>query len=1020
MTNSRMRMFNGPLLLAGTTLLMVSAFPVQAQALTQDKSFNIPAQSAQQGIPQFAEQADIQLLVPERLAKGQTTSAVRGTMPVREGLNRLLAGTNLTPVTQPNGVIILALATPNPQASSTSYPMAGGVARTASLVMADPASPQADVAPAAAAPPSEPVTVVVKGIRNSLNKARDIKRKAANSVESIVAEDIGKMPDLNLAESIQRVPGVAMSREGGEGRNITLRGFGPDFTRTTLNGMEVPASSDGLDTGGVTLNAGRAFDFHLFASELFNRVDIEKTQKASTEEGGIAGTVDLYSARPFDFRDDFTLSASAQDAYNSLTGKNDPRVAFLVSKKFADGKLGVLFSAAVSNRTVYQEGYSSVRWTSPHANGDSWADSNPTVTGTPSTACGAADPLDCLWAPRLPRADFFGNDQKRAGLTGSLQYKPNEDVLITLDALHSDLTNDRFSYNSMEWLLTHGTAGNFTGQTPVSFTVGPDGKQLIAASFNDVTSWYESRHQKSKSSFNQVVLSGKFRISDQLSLDAMAGTATDDADRTELRFYYRSVPHFYAYDYRNNPYVPEVSFGGYDPNKASNYVNALTAANRINNVTKENFSSKFDANYRTESFSIQAGLNYNNRTVQYSEGYGASPSFDPSSYTRAFPISNFGDGLDDATLLPFRVADFDAIAKAGIIAPGYTGNAGAGWKVGEQTMGGYVEMNAEYSIGDMRLRTNTGLRYVKTNVTSEALIAGTAVKDKVSYQNYLPSINLALDVRSDVVLRASYGRSMTRPGLSTLNIAGPVFGYTTRTVGNVGNPALKPYESNDLDFAVEWYFGKEGLLSLGVFNKDIVRSLKTDVVTKMIDPSFWAAIYADPQYDVSYNADPAKVPYTFTIPVNNDDGNSVKGFELTYNQPFTFLPGPFANLGIASNYTHVSAEDSTGLSPNSYNVTVYYDAKSYGARISVNKRDDYLLSEPGGNGHVQERKYGPTHVDFASYYDINEHLTLTFEGINITDEVERIYGTGDTGDMDLTREYTHTGSQWLVGARFRY
>ncbi len=863
--------------------------------------------------------------------------------------------------------------------------------------------------------------IVVKGIRGSLNKSREIKRKSANLVESIVAEDIGKMPDLNLAESIQRVPGVAMSREGGEGRNITLRGFSPDFTRTTLNGMEVPASSDGLDSGGVTINAGRAFDFHVFASELFNRIDIQKTQKASTEEGGIAGTVDLYSARPFDFREDFTASASVQGGYNSLSEKVDPRVAVMVSKKFLDGKFGVLLSAALSQRTVHQEGFASVRWTSPYVNGDAWDTSHLTsITGTPSSACGAANALNCLWAPRLPRADFFGNDQQREGYTASFQFKPNDKLLLTLDALHSSLQNDRYSYNSMEWLLTHGPAGNFTGQTPLSFVIGPDGKTLTAASFDNVTSWYESRHQKSDSKFNQIVLSGKYNVNDKLTIDAMAGSASDDADRTELRFYYRSIPHFYSYDYSQDPYVPVVSWGTYDPNKASNYIDALTAANRINNVKKENFTSKIDTTYTADTFNVKAGLNYNNRKVTYSEGYGNNPTASVAQYTMPFPISNFGKGLDGPGLVPFRVADFDAIAASGLIAPGYTTNIPAGWDVGEETMGAYVEMNSEYYFGDMRLRSNVGLRYVKTNVTSSAIISGKKVEDKSSYDNYLPSINLALDVTKDVVVRASYGRSMTRAGLSSLNIAGPVFGYTTRTVGNIGNPELKPYESNDIDLGVDWFFGKEGLVSVGFFHKDIVRSLKTQIVTKMIDPSFWPAIYADPQYDPSYNADPATVPYTFTIPVNDDSGDAVKGFELTYNQPFSFLPGPWSKFGIASNYTHVSASDSTGLSPNSYNFTLYYDTGKYGARLSVNKRDDYLLSQPGGNGHLQERKFGPTHVDFSAFYNINDKLTLSLEGINITDEVERIYGTGDTGTMDLTREYSHTGAQWFIGARYRF
>lgn len=866
---------------------------------------------------------------------------------------------------------------------------------------------------------SELEEVLVTGIRLSLQKASDLKHEAVNNVESVLAEDIAKMPDLNLAESIQRIPGVAMSREGGEGRNVTLRGFAPDFARTTLNGMEIPASSDGLDSGGFTINAGRSFDFHLFASELFNRIDIQKTQKASTEEGGIAGTVDLYTARPFDFKER-TLVGALQGGYNEVSRETDPRATFLYADTFADDTFGVLLSAAYSERTVHQEGYGSVRWTSPFANGDSWADTNPTVTGTPNRSCGAADPLDCLWAPRLPRADFFGNDQERIGLTGSFQYRPSEKLLLTFDALHSELKNDRLSYNSMEWLLTHGPASGFFGQDPVSFTIGPDGRQLIAASFNNVTSWYESRHQISDSKFNQFVLSGSYQLTDRVSLDALVGSAQDKADRTEVRFYYRSVPHFYSYDYRNNPYVPVISFGSYDPNNPNNYLDRVSGADRINKVDKENFTAKVNLAFEGESFTIKTGLAFNDREVKYSEGTGSPGNFAPSRYTRPFPISNFGSGLDGPGLLPFAVADFDALARDGLLTQGYTNTVGAGWTVKESTKGGYIEFNNQMSLGDMRLRTNYGIRFVETTVTSSAVVRGTPIKVERSYNNYLPSMNLALDVTESFVARLSYGRSMTRPGLSSLNVAGPVFGYTTRTVGNVGDPSLKPYQSNDADLSFEWYFGKGGVLALGAFNKDIVTSLKTSVVSKFVPAEYLPAIYADPQYIAVANPtlDPALVPYTFTIPVNSDDGNSVKGYEFTYNQPFTFLSGWLSNFGVATNYTHVSAKDSTGLSPNSYNLTAYYDSSKFGARVSLNKRDDYLLSEPGGNGHVQERKYGPRHIDFEAFYNLNDKLTFSLTGINITDEIERIYGTGQ-GDQDLTREYSHTGAQWFLGARYR-
>ncbi|WP_259400379.1 MULTISPECIES: TonB-dependent receptor plug domain-containing protein [unclassified Pseudoalteromonas] len=266
---------------------------------------------------------------------------------------------------------------------------------------------------------SEDVEVIeVKGFRGSLIKALEAKRDAANTRESIMAEDIGKFPDLNVAEAIQRVPGVAISREGGEGRNIVLRGFSPGFTRTTLNGMEVPAGSDGLDSGGVTVNNSRAFDFHVFASELFNRIDIQKTQTASIEEGGIAGTVDMYSARPF-YNPGFNSTLSLKGGYNDLTSEVDPRFAFLASNTFADNTFGTLFSVAVSDRSVRQEGFGSMRWEPTNRIGNgTWGDTSglTTINGTPSNYCGAEEAISCLWVPRLPRADFSGMSKNVLGL----------------------------------------------------------------------------------------------------------------------------------------------------------------------------------------------------------------------------------------------------------------------------------------------------------------------------------------------------------------------------------------------------------------------------------------------------------------------------------------------------------------------------------------------------------------------------------------------------------------------------
>jgi TonB-dependent receptor len=1004
-------------LFASSAIVCIAASPVRAEA--QTRQFSIEAQPAETAISQLGRQGDIQIIAARRLTHAVRTNAVRGEMSVDEALNRLLAGTGLMARrTGPISYAIVAKAVP-PVGSRNNAPTSSA----ATPAMQSVAVAQQTAAPAAQAQASDQdeqvasPEIVVTGFRGSLEKAQDLKRKAVNLTESILAEDMAKMPDLNLSESIQRLPGVAISREGGEGRNIILRGFSPDFTRTTLNGMEVPASSDGLDSGGFTINAGRAFDFHVFASELFNRIDVQKTQRASIEEGGIAGTVDLYSAKPFDFKG-FHIVASAQGGYNAMTRKVDPRATLMISDTFADDTIGILLSAAYSKRTVYQEGFASVRWTSPFVNGDSWADTNPTVTGTP-TNCGAADRLDCLWAPRLPRADFFGNDQKRLGLTGSIQAKPIDGMKISFDVLYSQLDNDRYNYNSMEWLLTHGPAGSFVGQTPLSFTIAPDGKELVAAAFNDVTSWYESRHQTSMSKFQQYVLSGDYQISDTLKFDAMVGKARDAADRTELRFYTRSIPHYYSYDYSGSVDVAKVSYGSYDPNNISNFIDAITPANRLNNVVKDNFTAKANLSFKKGDFTAQIGVAHNRRLVSYSEAQGDLPGFAPQNYLTSFPIAHFGDGVVDGGLPTFAVIDFDKIENSSLISSNYTINIGAGWEVVEKTTGGYGEVTGEIALGGMKLRLDGGVRYVRTDVGSSAIIAASPVTVKRHYDNFLPSFNAALNITPDLVARVSYARSMTRPGLAALNIAAPVFEYTTRTVSNLGDPNLKPYLSNDFDAGLEWYFSKGGLFAIGAFKKDIISSLTTSVVQQAVPHEYWAAIYADPRYSPSYNADPATAQYTFYKTVNTPGGNSVTGFEATLNLPFTFLPGMLSNLGFASNYTHVTARDSTGLSPNSYNFTGYYDTGKTGLRVSVNKRDDYLLSEPGGNGHVQERKYGPTQVDLSAYYNLTKRLSLNVQGINITNEKERIYGTGD-GSQYLVREFSKTGAQWFVGARYQF
>lgn len=225
--------------------------------------------------------------------------------------------------------------------------------------------------------------IVVTGFRGSLAQAIEVKRNATGVVDAIMAEDIADFPDLNLAESIQRIPGVSIDRDAGEGRSITVRGLSSDFTRTRVNGMEALATTGATDSSGGA-NRSRQFDFNIFASELFNSIKVSKTPSAETEEGSLGATLDLTTARPFDYRD-FTLAISAQHGWNDLSEENDPRAAFLISNTWFDGKLGALFSVAYANRSSLEEGFSSVRWEQGSGSGGFCSplgyDINPTTAG---------------------------------------------------------------------------------------------------------------------------------------------------------------------------------------------------------------------------------------------------------------------------------------------------------------------------------------------------------------------------------------------------------------------------------------------------------------------------------------------------------------------------------------------------------------------------------------------------------------------------------------------------------------
>ncbi len=337
--------------------------------------------------------------------------------------------------------------------------------------------------------------IVVTGFRQSLQKALNLKRESVSSVDAVVAEDIAKFPDQNLAESLQRIPGISIQRDAGEGRAITVRGLSAQFTRVRLNGLETVATS----TDGASANRDRAFDFNVFASELFTSLVVHKTAEASLDEGSLGAVVDLNTGNPLAGKAGFTFVGSIQGSYNDLSKNWGPRAAGLLSWKSPDGTLGASVSAAYSKTDNVELGNNSVRWAQAafdSVNGTS-------CFATPNSGNGWLGNAACTKAalafhPRIPRYGIVGHDRERLGVTGSVQWAPSDATKISIDGLYS-----RFKETREEKWLEVLARSNERAMDIVN-PVYDSNNNMISATINDA--WVRTEHylRKSDTEFYQL------------------------------------------------------------------------------------------------------------------------------------------------------------------------------------------------------------------------------------------------------------------------------------------------------------------------------------------------------------------------------------------------------------------------------------------------------------------------------------------------------------------------------------
>ena len=908
---------------------------------------------------------------------------------------------------------------------------AADASTTEAPAAAEPASAQAPANPPDATTLD---TVTVTGFRGSLGRALNLKRDSVGAIDAIVAEDIADFPDQNLAESLQRIPGITITRDSGEGRNISVRGLSGEFTRVRINGMEAIAASGG--EGGP--NRGRDFDFNVFASELFNSLVVHKTASAELDEGSLGAVVDLNTGRPFGFDKGVTFVTSLQGQYNDVVEDVSPRAAALFAYHDPDDVWGVSFSAAYSDDASVELGQNTVRWQKAR-----FRSVDGVVCASNPTDPGCAQVTNAFH-PRIPRYGEIRVERERLGLTGSLEFRPSDATRINLDVLHSKLDAAR----SEKWLEVL-FRGNEKQMDVTDYTYDPLTNNLTGMSVDNAWVRTENFEKAWTTTFNQWTLNVEHSFSDTIKGHVMGGHSSSKLDFPyEITYMYdnRSYNGF-RYDYSDDE-TPVIAFDGADVNDPANF-QMSEFRDRPSNTehTFDTFSAdmewtfsadywlKAGATYRKFTFETEGGIrdatvcaaglydcDADNDGVNDSGIYGIPATVNLSDFY------HFDDDTGAGSTTRWTVPDLDAwgdlIGLDGLPLKDDVGNIRS---VVETDTAFFAQFNGSTSIAGRDLRFDLGVRYVQTGQTSSGFNSGVYVTyDRDPYEDWLPSANFAFSVTPDLLWRFSAAKVMTRPNLGNLTPGGSVDAFNYRI--SYQNPELDPTRATALDTSLEWYFAPEAILSLALFHKDIEsRPIRTER----------SGTYASTGLPLSLlnptspaGQDPEGRPWEITT-IDNGPGGKLKGFEVGFQVPLSLFAEStpvLRNMGVTGNYTWVDSnvdytfgdevvtERLFGLSKHSYNLTVFYENDRFNARVSAAYRSGYLTDTSGTNNRFEGYR-STFNVDMSMGYKINEHFGLTFEALNLTDDYQDRWN-----DLDTMRryEYDHTGRIFKVGMRYQF
>jgi TonB-dependent receptor len=903
------------------------------------------------------------------------------------------------------------------------------VGAAAAALFAVPAAAQ--TAPAAPATVDETgEDIVVSGYRRSLEEAIDLKRGTIGFSDSIVATDIADFPEQNLSEALQRVPGVTIERDRGLGTRVNVRGLPSEFTFVSINKLATASGSGGRDV-----------EFDIFASELVQSVTVQKSPTAKDEEGGIAGSVYIRTARPFD-TPGLRLVGAVEGAYNSISEKIDPNFSFLASNTFGD--FGVLFSAAKQQRSNRTDSNSGInfrpisRWTDRAGANRNQAiavlqrDAGITFTD--------ADKNRILFLDKVGDR-VYQNDQDRLGFSGSVQYKPSNNFDIALDAFIGSYETAEDEYDA----AGYSASSNSTLETIHEYdatTLSSAGLVVLRdVSYTNTQHEFLSKEYVNETDYRQFGgemnwETGNWKIN---ALGGYSG-AEKTLDFANLK-HVAYAPSRTRYTKNGGETIPSANPRTIDMyNAPSSYLFEAYETTR-EHIKDDKYAAQFDATYNFDFGAFPAlkrfnfGARYTNKTNerQYGEEKIQGPTRGSTAYVnkRTLADSPLESVIDMVGGKEYQARDLDwaqisngyardFFRPDGFVTPFDNGQY---FKVKEETIAGFAMVDFEFDLS-FPLFVNLGGRYLRTDIRSEGFhqvqnpngttgLTPAPIASEGRYEKFLPSFNAHAELTESLYLRAAASQTLIRPALTDLAYKRTASWNDFRFTD--GNPNLKPTYADQWEVGVEQYLGRGGILAASYFWKKIKGVVQSQLTGVVADVT---------KYNANGSIDGV---YDFDVyqPVNAEGSYNVSGVELNAVIPFGMFAHWADGFGVNANVTFLDssltgqsdldiATSPIGLADNTYNATVFYDKGPLSLRVSYNRKGAYVERIERNMYPVYRDAYGQ--FDVAASYQLTRNFRVELQGINVGNAKT----TGYTMDPSFPTTYEFSGSRISLGVRAQF